>query len=98
MGKFSRDKGKRGELEAMHYLGGDFKRTGYAGTDNPDLSSSWALISVKNLASPLSLNRCLDELAKLETQDTTKEHFVMIKVNHVWLIVQTAEQFRDARC
>ena len=97
-GKKSRDKGYRGEREAVKFLGQNWKRTGYAGTTNPDISSSFAIISVKNLATPISLKKCLTEIIKLESQETQKEHFVMVKVNHRWLIVERAEQFRGDRC
>lgn len=97
-GKQSKDKGKRGELEAMHLLGSKFKRTGYAGTKNPDLTSDFAIVSVKNIKTPISLARCVGELIKLECQERNKEHFVMVKVEHRWLIIERAEQFREARC
>ena len=97
-GRKSRDKGYRGEREAVKFLQGGFKRTGYAGTDNPDVSSEWAIISVKNKEIPPSLKACITELIKLEAQEPEKEQFVMIKVNHRWIIVERAEQFREARC
>lgn len=97
-GRKSRSKGYRGEREAVKFLQGGFKRTGYAGTDNPDVSSDWAIISVKNTEIPISLKKCLTEIIKLESQETQKEHFVMVKVNHRWLILERAEQFREDRC
>lgn len=97
-GRISRSKGKRGELEVMHLLGKDFKRTGYAGTDNPDVSSDWAIVSVKNKATPISLSKVLQELIKLEAQDSKKNHYVAVKVAHKWIIVERLEQMRDAHC
>ena len=97
-GRKSRSKGYRGEREAVKFLGKNWKRTGYAGTDNPDISSSFAIVSVKNTATPISLKKCLLELNKLEAQEPKKEHYCMIKVEHKWIIVERAEQWRDYRC
>jgi hypothetical protein len=98
MGKMSRNKGSRGEREVRELLGKDFKRTGYAGISNPDVSSSWAVVSVKNKAIPISLKKALQEIILLEAQAPDKEHYVAVKVNHRYLIIQKIEQFRDARC
>ena len=96
---FSRSKGARAEREVVHILGSEFKRTGYAGTSEPDVSSSWALISVKDRETPISLAKSFQELIKLETQGPEKKHFVAVKLPHgVWLIIQRIEQFRDMGC
>ena len=95
---FSRSKGARGEREAKRILGKDFKRTGYAGVSNPDLTSDFAIVSVKCSSVPISLKKCLQELITLEAQDRQKEHYVMVKVEHQWVIIQKASQFRDVRC
>ena len=97
-GKMSRDKGSRGEREVLALLGSDFKRTGYAGISNPDVSSSWACVSVKNKAVPISLRKALLEIITLEAQEPSKEHYVAVKVNHTWLVIQRLNQFRDMRC
>ena len=96
-GKQSRDKGYRGEREVAKLLPG-FKRTGYAGVSNPDVSSDWAIISVKNKAIPISLKKALQEIITLEAQEPKLNHYVAVKVNHRWLIVQRLEQFREDRC
>lgn len=90
VGKFSRDKGVRAERSIARLLGG--KRTGYAGTDNPDVTTPFALISVKDEKTPISLNECLTELCKLESQDKTRHHYVAVKVNHQVLIIERIEQ------
>jgi len=97
MGKMSRNKGSRGEREIVKLIPG-FKRTGYAGVSNPDVSSSWAVVSVKNKAVPISLKKALQEIILLEAQAPDKEHYVAVKVNHKYLLIQRIEQFRDARC
>ena len=99
MGKMSRNKGSRGEREVLALLGSDFKRTGYAGISNPDLSSDWACVSVKNKAIPISLKKALQEIITLEAQEPTKEHYIVVKVARgKWLIIQRIEQFRNNRC
>jgi len=98
MGKMSRDKGSRGEREVLAILGKGFKRTGYAGVSNPDVSSDWACVSVKNKAIPISLKKALQEIITLEAQEPGKEHYVAVKVNHKYLIIQRIEQFKENRC
>ena len=99
MSKFSRDKGKRGELQVRALLGSGFKRTGYAGTDNPDLTSDWSIVSVKDTAVPISLHKALRELIKLEAQEPKKNHYVAVKVAlGSYLVIERIEQFRDDRC
>lgn len=93
MGKFSRRKGVTGELSVAHLVGG--KRTGYAGTNNPDITTVFAVYSVKNHAAPISLKKVLSELKLLQQQDNQRHHFVAIKVEHKWLVVETMEQHQD---
>ena len=98
-GKKSRDKGSRGEREVKELLGADFKRTGYAGVSNPDLTSDWAVISVKNKVVPISLRKALQEIILLEAQEPKLNHYVAVKVARAtWLIVERIEQFREDRC
>ena len=97
-GKFSRSKGKRGELEVRSILGDDFKRTGYHGKGAPDVSSSWCIVSVKNEAVPISLKKALSELIALEAEKPELNHYVAVKVNHHYLMIQRIEQFREDRC
>lgn len=98
-GKKSRDKGSRGEREVKAILGSDFERTGYAGTTNPDLTSSWAIVSCKNEAVPISLHKTLRELIKLESQKPNLEHYVAVKVDRgTYLIIERIEQFAGDRC
>jgi len=97
-GRRSRDKGARGERETAKLLPG-FKRTGYAGVSNPDLTSSWACASVKNKAVPISLRQCLQEIITLEAQEPKLNHYVAVKVARgTYLIIQRIEQFASDRC
>lgn len=48
MGKYSRDKGKRGELSIMHELGGSAKRTGHSFQSAADVTTKFATYSIKN--------------------------------------------------
>ena len=97
-GKASRDKGYRGQREAQKILGSQFKNTGVAYSDAPDLTSDFAVISVKNQSAPLSLKKCLDEIISLELKAPIKNHFVAVKVNHKYLIIERIEQMRDDHC
>ena len=91
-GKASRDKGYRGEREIVKILGGTAERTGYAGTDNPDVTTDFGRYSVKNTKTPLSLKKVLAELIILESKDPKRHHFVALKVEHKYLIVERIEQ------
>ena len=98
-GRKSRDKGARGEREVKKLLGADFKRTGYAGVSNPDITSSWACASVKNTAVPISLKKALREIITLEAQKPNLNHYVAVKVARgTYLLIQRIEQFREDRC
>ncbi len=44
----SRAKGKRGELDVMHKLGGSAKRTGHAFSLAPDVCTKFGAYSIKN--------------------------------------------------
>ncbi len=90
MGKFSRDKGARAEREIARLVAG--RRTGYAGTDNPDVTTKFALYSVKDTRIPISLAVTLVELIKLQLQDSERHHFVAVKVDHQWLTIETLQQ------
>jgi len=96
-GRKSRDKGARGEREVARLLPG-FKRTGYAGVSNPDLTSNWACMSIKTKAIPISLRKASQEIILLEAQEPELNHYVAVKVNHHWFIIERIEQFREDRC
>ena len=99
MGKFSRDKGARGEREVKAILGSGFERTGYAGVDSPDLTSEWCILSVKNTDTPISLKRALKEIIHLEAQKPKLRHYVAVKVAPAtYLIIERVEQFKEDRC
>lgn len=81
-------------------LGSTCKRTGYAGVSNPDLEiGSWAVVSCKNKAVPISLKKALQEIIHLEAQAPIKNHYVAVKVARAtYLIIQRIEQFSQDRC
>jgi len=62
----SRRKGKVGELDVVHRLGGSARRTGHAFLPKPDVMSNFAAYSVKNKA--ISGNTIIKELQKLKAQ------------------------------
>ena len=90
-GKFSRDKGRRGELDVLRKLGKKYKHTGVAYSDNPDLTSEFAVISVKNKS--VGGAAILAELIKLEAKASSKHHFVVFKASRgTWLCAERLEQ------
>lgn len=92
MGKFSRDKGARAERDIKKLLGVDAKRTGYAGVSNPDVTTPFAVYSVKDTHTPISLTKALVELIDLEGKEPSKHHFVAVKMAHKFLIIERIEQ------
>ena len=94
----SRNKGYRGEREVVKLLGSKAERTGYAGTDNPDVTTDFAIYSVKNQRVPISLNKAVELLRVLESKAPDKHHFVAVKVKHAYLIIERGTQHRDDHC
>jgi len=89
----SRAKGKRGELDIMHKLGGSAKRTGYAFLPAPDVVTKFAAYSVKNKT--IGGATILAELQKLEQQAPDRNHYVVFKPKRgVWLVAETLEQHK----
>jgi len=94
MGKYSRDKGKRGELDVMHKLGGSAKRTGYAFLPAPDVCTKFGAYSIKNKT--LGGGAILDELLKLQNQASHLHHFVVFKPKRgIWVIAELLTQHVD---
>ena len=91
VGKYSRDKGKRGELDLKKKLGGSAKRVGISYLATPvDVESDFAVYQVKNYTVGGSL--IADYLARLAALAPTKNHYVSFKVKGKWYIAETLEQ------
>jgi hypothetical protein len=88
---FSRRKGKRGELDVVHKLGGSARRTGHAFLSKPDITSDWAVFSVKN--KNISGNTIVAELEELQKQAPQHNHYVVFKPTRgKWLCVEFLTQ------
>ena len=91
MGKFSRDKGKRGELSIMHKLGGSAKRTGHSFEAAPDVTTNFAAYSIKNKT--IGGGTILSELRKLQALQPKRNHYVVFKpARGTWVVAETLEQ------
>ena len=94
MGKYSRDKGKRGELDVMHRLGRSAKRTGHAFLPAPDVCTRFGAYSIKNKT--IGGSAILDELVKLQAQAPQLHHFVVFKPKRgTWVIAELLTQHVD---
>jgi len=91
MGKYSRDKGKRGELDLMHKLGGTAKRVGHSYIATPvDLETDFAVFQVKNHT--VGGATIADYLRRLQALAPTKNQYVAFKFKGKWYIAETLEQ------
>lgn len=91
-GKYSRDKGVRGERTIAKRLGG--KRVGIAFLTNPvDVDLGWAVAQIKNRS--LGGSAILAALNKMEAVTKKgKNRYVIFKPSHgKWLVAETLEQF-----
>jgi len=94
MGKYSRDKGKRGELDLMHKLGGTAKRVGHSYIATPvDLETDFAVFQVKNHT--VGGATIADYLRRLQALAPTKNQYVAFKFKGKWYIAETLEQHKD---
>jgi len=90
----SRAKGKRGELDVMHKLGGSAKRTGHAFMPAPDVLTKFAACSVKNKT--IGGATILAELEKLRNQALDRNHYVVFKPGRgVWVVAELLTQHVD---
>ena len=88
---FSRAKGRRGELDVVHKLGGSARRTGHAFLPTPDITTDFAVYSVKNRT--IGGATILDELKKLEAQAPSHHHYVVFKPRRgVWVVAELLTQ------
>ena len=91
MGKFSREKGRRGELNIAHKLGG--KRVGVAFASTPvDVVTDFADYQVKAYAvGSGTILECLEAMSR--QPDAVKPRFVVFKPKRgQWLVACTLEQ------
>lgn len=90
MGKYSRDKGKRGELDIGHRLGG--RRIGHSFLETlVDVETKFACYQVKNKA--VGSSAILEALEKLARVVSGKNCYVIFKPKRgVWLVVESLKQ------
>ena len=93
MGKFSRDKGKRGELDLVHRLSGSARRVGHSYIASPvDVESDFAVYQVRNKT--IGGSEIAYELGRLEAL-TEKNAYVAFKVKGKWYVAETLGQHVD---
>lgn len=91
MGKYSRDKGKRGELDVKNRLGGSAKRTGHAFQAAADVITAFAAYSVKNKT--IGGGTILSELRRLQALEPGRNRYVVFKPKPgVWVVAELIEQ------
>ena len=90
-GKYSRDKGKRGELDLKGRLGGSTKRVGHSFVASPaDLVSDFAVYQVRNKT--IGGSEIAFELKRLEISNPEKAHYVAFKVKGKWYLGESLSQ------
>jgi hypothetical protein len=91
MGKYSRDKGKRGELDVKNKLGGSAKRIGHSFQARADVVTNFAAYSIKNRT--IGGATILSELRKLQELEPGSNHYVVFKPAHgVWVAAELLTQ------
>lgn len=91
MGKYSRDKGKRGELDVKNRLGGSAKRTGHSYLATPvDIDTNFAVYQVRNKT--IGGSEIALELGRLKAVAPTKNAYVAFKVKGKWIVAETLGQ------
>jgi len=91
MGKYSRDKGKRGELDVKNRLGGSAKRTGHSFQPTADVITNFAAYSIKNKT--IGGGTILSELRKIQRLEPGRNHYVVFKpARGVWVVAELIEQ------
>lgn len=89
----SRRKGKVGELDVTHKLGGSAKRTGHSYIATPvDVESNFAVYQVRNQT--IGGSEIAYELGRLEAI-TGKNAYIAFKVKGKWYIAETLSQHVD---
>lgn len=91
MGKYSRDKGKRGELDVVHRLGGSARRTGHSFQPAADVVTRFAAYSIKNKT--IGDSAILSEIRQLQCLEPGRNHYVVFKPKAgVWVVAELIEQ------
>lgn len=94
-GKYSREKGLRGERDIVHRLGPSAKRVGVSYLQNPvDVETSYARYQIKNKS--LGGGALLEAIEKMERScDKSKSFYVIFKpLKGRWLAVETLDQLQ----
>lgn len=87
----SRAKGKRGELDVVHKLGGSAKRTGHSYIATPvDVETAFAVYQVRNRT--IGGSEIVRELGRLETLAPSKNAYVIFKVRGKWYLGESLTQ------
>ena len=92
MAKYSREKGRRGEMDIARKLGG--KRIGVAFASTPvDVTTAFADYQVKNKAAGSGAILEALEAMNRQTESPGRNRYVVFKPRRgVWLIAETLEQ------
>ena len=90
MGQYSRDKGKRGELDVKKRLGGTARRVGHSYVASAvDVETDFAVYQVRNKT--IGGSEIAYELARLKSL-TTKIAYVVFKVKGKWFVAEAMDQ------
>ena len=90
----SREKGKRGELDLMHKLGGSARRTGHSYIATPvDVQTDFAVYQVRNKT--IGGSEIALELGRLEAVAPLLNAYVAFKVKGKWYIAESLKQHND---
>jgi hypothetical protein len=81
-------KGARGERDVAKKVGG--KRTGFAYQNTPDVTTDFAVYSVKNYKARWPM--VMDEFKQLSSLSPDKNHYVVLKIDHQWICIETLDQ------
>ncbi len=93
MGRFSRDKGKRGELDVARKLGGSAKRIGHSYVTSPaDVETDFALYQVRNRT--IGGSEIARELGSLQAV-ADKNTYVVFKARGRWYVAESLGQHVD---
>ena len=90
----SRDKGKRGELDVVHKLGGSARRVGHSFVSSPaDVESDFAWYQVRNKT--IGGSEIAREMQRLEALAGEKNAYVAFKVKGKWYVAESLGQHVD---
>ncbi|GAI19641.1 unnamed protein product [marine sediment metagenome] len=88
----SRNKGKRGELDLVHRLGGSARRVGYSYIATPvDIETDFAVYQIRNKS--IGGAEILRELDRLKAVAPQRHHYVAFKPRRgKWVIAEELDQ------